>query len=428
METVGSPQASGRTGTLSDHYRKVRQRTEELCASLTEEEHIMQPAFEVSPPKWHLGHTTWFFETFLLKVFDKTYREYHPRFDYFFNSYYVSVGDRLDKARRHTLNRPVLDEVMAYRRYVDDHLSAFLGKEVACDEQVMKVLEVGLNHEQQHQELLVYDIKYIYGTNMMAPVYAAGKSTSSYTSRQQGWLKIPEGNYAIGHTGKGFAFDNEFGRHQVFLHEARIADRLVTNEEYLAFIRDGGYENPEFWLEEGWEWIHEHGVRFPFYWREEGGEFRQYTLNGEEALVPGEPVCHVSYYEAAAYAAWAGKRLPTEQEWEAACTLHQTEVPEEDGFLEQGAFRPLAAGDQNDQLFGELWEWTQSAYLPYPFYERPAGAIGEYNGKFMVGQMVLRGGSCATPRDHIRKTYRNFFHPPMRWLFNGIRLAEHVRS
>jgi ergothioneine biosynthesis protein EgtB len=290
------------------------------------------------------------------------------------------------------------------------------------------ILEIGIQHEQQHQELLLYDIKYILGSDQFQPPYfetpSPAKGGNGSESPSEEWLEIPEGIYTIGHDGNGFAYDNEYGRHNVYLHRARLLDRLVTNGEWIEFMESGGYDDPDLWLDEGWTWIKENHITAPLYWFMYGGSFYTYTLHGMEEVDPSEPVTHISYYEAQAFAHWKGKRLPTEAEWEVLCDRLHDEIPEDANLQEKMQGRPLPKNGEHFQFFGDCWEWTQSAYLPYPFYKREPGAMGEYNGKFMCGQMVLRGGSCATPRSHIRSTYRNFFHPPERWLFNGLRLAE----
>ncbi len=419
-------------GTLLERYRAVRKRTEDLCAPLSVEDHLMQPIDAVSPPKWHLGHTTWFFETFLLKPYIRRYKEFHESFPYIFNSYYQNAGERLPKTERYTLNRPLLDEVHAYREYVDRAVESFVQENEGFSEEQEKVMEIGIQHEQQHQELLFYDIKYILGSDQFQPPYFQTPSPASgengHKTPSEDWIEIPEGVYTIGHQGEGFAYDNEYGRHHVYLHRARLMDRLITNGEWIEFMESNGYDNPDLWLDEGWTWIKENHITAPLYWFMHGGNFYTYTLHGVEVVDPDEPVTHISYYEAQAFAHWKGKRLPTEAEWEVLCCRLHDEIPEEANLQERMQGRPLPKSGEHFQFFGDVWEWTQSAYLPYPFYKREPGAMGEYNGKFMCGQMVLRGGSCATPRSHIRASYRNFFHPPERWLFSGLRLAETLEA
>lgn len=414
--------------SILERFRAVRKHTKNLCEPLSVEDHLMQPIDDVSPPKWHLGHTTWFFETFFLKANDRRYQEFHPNYPYVFNSYYENAGERLPKTQRYTLNRPLLEDVHAYRDYVDRAIEALVEEKEELSKEQEAILQIGIQHEQQHQELLLYDIKYILGSDHFQPPYfqtgspAFNSNGNEHSSTD--WLEIPEGIYTIGHDGEGFAYDNEYGQHNVYLHKARLMDRLITNGEWIEFMESGGYDNPDLWLEEGWSWIQEGHIRAPLYWFLYGGQFYTYTLNGVEEVDPNEPVTHISYYEAQAFAHWKGKRLPTEAEWEVLCKRTHDEVPEEANLMERMEGRPLPRSREDFQFFGDCWEWTQSAYLPYPFYKREPGAMGEYNGKFMCGQMVLRGGSCATPYSHIRASYRNFFHPPDRWLFSGLRLAE----
>ena len=382
------------TQQLQQLYGAVRKRTEAICAPLTVEDYVVQPVVDVSPPKWHLGHTTWFFEEFLLSNLPD-YQRYHPDFAYVFNSYYEQVGKRVIRSDRGNLTRPGVQEIYAYRRYVDDHLSAFLDKGSISSEQAT-ILELGLQHEQQHQELLITDIKYILGHNPLFPVYGSFRE-SSIESPNRAFLAIDEGMYTIGYGGDGFHYDNEGPQHQVFLHAFDIANTLVTNAEYLAFMEAGGYEQTEWWHAEGWDWVQRNGIDSPQYWHHVNGQWYRYGLEGLVPVNRDAPVSHISYFEAFAYAEWSGNRLPTEFEWEVAA--HQFN-------------------------WGQRWEWTESAYLPYPGYQKAEGAIGEYNGKFMVNQKVLRGASVATSKGHSRRTYRNFFHPHLRWQFTGIRLAK----
>jgi ergothioneine biosynthesis protein EgtB len=410
--------------TLLDQYKLTRRRTEEICDPLTPEDHVVQPVVDVSPPKWHLGHTTWFFEAFILQDHLSGYSLFNPQYHFLFNSYYESKGDRMIRTNRGNMTRPSVAEVLAYRQHVDQAMEAFLDQGIP--QELEHVLAIGLQHEEQHQELLLYDIKFILGTNPLFPEYVSRSVIKKSNSEKSlGWLNVSEGTYEIGYQGDGFSFDNEHGRHRVFLHDYAIADRLVTNAEYLQFIRDGGYTDFRHWLSDGWDWVNTQEIQAPLHWHAKGESFMVYSLNG--GLIPLEPhapVCHISYYEAAAYAKWAGLRLPTESEWEVACNLYGD--PSMGNFLEDNYLEAVASTSHNAQFFGDLWEWTSSAYLPYPYYEAPEGALGEYNGKFMVNQMVLRGGSCASPKNHIRPTYRNFFHAPLRWMFSGIRLAKHL--
>lgn len=409
---------------LVDRFKKTRKRTESICEPLTIEDHVVQPVMDVSPPKWHLGHTTWFYEAFILSDHMEGYKVYQEEYAYLFNSYYESKGDRMLRTDRGNITRPSVKEVLAYRSYVDAHMEKFLENNLT--EELEKILVLGLQHEEQHQELLMYDIKYILGNNPLFPAYVKRQEKVAAGERNEiNWLEMEEGTYEIGFQGESFSFDNEHGRHKTFIHSSAVADRLVTNAEYLEFIQDGGYTDFRHWLSDGWDWVKSEQIHAPLHWHRDGDAFRIFSLNG--GLVdpdPHAPVSHISYYEAAAFAKWAGYRLPTEYQWEVAATLYGSR--DHGNFLEDNHLEAKAVFEGNNQLFGDLWEWTSSAYLPYPFYEAPAGALGEYNGKFMVNQMVLRGGSCATPREHIRKTYRNFFHAPLRWMFSGIRLAKYL--
>ncbi|MGC4060974.1 MAG: ergothioneine biosynthesis protein EgtB [Aquabacterium sp.] len=391
---------------LPARYASVRQRSEALCQPLTPEDHVPQPVDFVSPPKWHLAHTSWFFECFVLPRLAPEQQPFHPRYGYLFNSYYESVGQRVQRAHRGALSRPGVAEILAYRAHVDGHMSRWLERDIDADTHAL--IELGLQHEQQHQELLLTDIKYILGLNPLMPSYAAQNVADIDLAREHlvqtadsltNWIDVPGGLYDIGHGGAGFCFDNELGRHAHHLRPFQFQQGLVGNKAYLAFMADGGYARAEFWHAEAWEWLHAHRIQAPLYWFEddESGAWWHYTLRGPEPLQDLAPVTHVSYYEACAFAQWAGGRLPTEFEWEAA----QGQVP-----------------------WGARWEWTESAYKPYPGFKKAAGAVGEYNGKFMVNQQVLRGMSFATPPGHGRASYRNFFHPHLRWQHTGIRLAR----
>lgn len=382
--------------SLRKAYQEVRRRSEMICAPLKTEDYVVQPVVDVSPPKWHLGHTTWFFETFILLPNAKDYTEFDPQYNYVFNSYYESVGARVIRTNRGNLSRPAVEEVMRYRRYVDEAMESFLDRELSPELQALLVL--GLNHEEQHQELLYTDIKYILGHNPLFPPYDVSRPDIRMPNNQgESWLNIRAGVYEIGFEGEGFCFDNELNRHKVYVNDYAICEQLVTNAEYLDFILAGGYSDFRFWHAEGWDWVKNNQVATPMYWYNIDGKWMHYTWQGLQPLMPDAPVTHVSFYEAAAFAAWKGYRLPTEAEWEIAA--------------------PQLA-------WGQRWEWTESAYLPYPGFTKAPGAIGEYNGKFMVNQMVLRGASEVTPPGHSRITYRNFFHPPLRWQFTGIRLAR----
>ncbi|WP_374948804.1 ergothioneine biosynthesis protein EgtB [Mucilaginibacter sp.] len=382
---------------IADCYKKVRRRTEEICSHLQTEDYVVQPIGDVSPPKWHIGHVTWFFETFVLKPYFMGYQEYNPDYNYVFNSYYETVGNRVIRTDRGNLSRPTVIEVYSYRKYVDDAMYNFL----ACGElsdDVKELMILGFNHEEQHQELLLTDIKYILGNNPLFPAYSH-EYVSPKADRVESnkFIKIAEGVYEVGFNGDGFCFDNELNRHKVYLNAFEISPNLVTNAEYLEFINSGGYHDFRHWHAAGWDWVNTNKVEAPMYWHYIEGEWFSYTYHGLQPVAAHEPVTHISYYEAYAYASWKGLRLPTEFEWETAA---------------------------NEFKWGQRWEWTESAYLPYPGFAKAPGAIGEYNGKFMVGQKVLRGASEVTSPDHSRVTYRNFFQPELRWQFTGIRLAK----
>ncbi len=412
---------------ILQRYKQVRQQTEALCKPLGKEDYVVQPVVDVSPPKWHLAHTTWFFETLLLQEFKSDYEVFDQDYNYLFNSYYETVGERVLRTDRGNLTRPGVTEVYAYRKHVDEAMTHLFEGETALIDEFYKVLEIGLQHEQQHQELLITDIKYILGHNPIFPSYFEEVSLlQNNQGRIANFLEIPDGLYPIGHQGEGFCYDNELGLHQVYLPAYQIMDRLVTNDEYLEFILEGGYGDFRFWLMEGWEWVKAHEVSSPLYWHRLEGKWQSYNLHGLQPLDGNAPVTHISFFEADAYARWKGMRLPSEFEWETASKMYQPQVPDQAEFQESGRFLPLPTTGDNTQFYGDAWEWTGSAYRPYPYFKQDDGALGEYNGKFMINQMVLRGGSCATPRDHIRSSYRNFFHPHLRWQFTGIRLASHV--
>ena len=386
---------------------------------------------DVSPTKWHLAHTTWFFETFILKPHARGYSEFDPDFGYLFNSYYEAIGPRHSRADRGLLTRPGLREVMLYRAHVDDAVESCLEETLSdADGELQALFELGLNHEQQHQELMLMDIKHVLSCNPLSPAYRKKEPVALRTTHPLQFHRVESGRYSIGHRRTGFSFDNEGPLHDVLVDEFAIGSRAVTNGEYLAFIEDGGYRKPEFWHADGWATLNKEGWAAPLYWRRgEDDSWNEFTFAGICPLYHDAPVCHVSFYEASAYAAWAGKRLPTEAEWEIAARKFQADDGEENAnLLASGYLRPMPAGAASRgrpaQMTGDVWEWTQSAYGPYPGYRPAAGAIGEYNGKFMVNQMVLRGGCCATPPEHTRLTYRNFFYPHQRWMFSGFRLAE----
>jgi len=381
---------------LTKTYKAVRRRTEAICAPLEIEDYIPQPTIDVSPPKWNVAHTTWFFEEIILKKFLENYREFNPNFSFLFNSYYNTVGTRTVRDNRGDLSRPTVKEVFQYRKYVDEKMLELLQRDLS--KELHKLFVLGINHEQQHQELLLTDIKYTFSCNPTFPVYYAGEilEEKGETASNE-FAEFAGGIYKIGFEGEGFCFDNELTRHRVYLQDFTIAKNLVTIGEYLEFIEDGGYKDFRFWHAEGWDWINQNEIKSPLYWHNIDGEWFQFTLGGLRKMNLKNPVCHVSFYEAAAFAEWKHRRLPTEFEWEAA----------------SGQFD-----------WGLRWEWTNSAYLPYPHFKKAKGAVGEYNGKFMVNQMVLRGASVVTSPGHSRHTYRNFFHPPLRWQFTGIRLAK----
>jgi ergothioneine biosynthesis protein EgtB len=417
--------ATERQGLL-ERYQEVRKSTETLCAPLAIEDYVIQSMPDCSPTRWHLAHVSWFFETFLLKPFALDYRSPNPEYAYLFNSYYNAVGEKYPRPQRGLLSRPTVDEVYRYRRHVDEHALDLL--ECADVEDLPKIVPIvtlGLHHEQQHQELIVTDLKHMLSHNPLHPVYAKRSPTAVVDVASLQWLDFPEGVYWIGHEGNDFAFDNEEARHREFIQSFRLASRLVTNGDYLEFMQDSGYGRPELWLSQGWSIVQNEGWRAPLYWEQHDGAWLYYTLSGLRAVDPAEPVTHISYFEADAYARWAGARLPTEGEWEIAAVT----VPIEGNFVESRWLQPRpldvsTAGPAPAQMFGDVWEWTRSSYSPYPGFRIAPGALGEYTGKFMSNQYVLRGGSCATPRSHIRPTYRNFFPPEARWQFSGVRLAQ----
>ena len=384
-----------KTQDLLELLLETRARTEAICKPLEIEDYVVQPTLDVSPPKWHLGHTTWFFEEFVLKPHKPNYELFHEDFAFVFNSYYENIGKRVVRSDRGNLSRPGVAQVYDYRLYVTNELKEFM--QDGFPQALEEVLEIGIHHEKQHQELLLSDIKYILGNNPLLPEYGGAFDAYPKMAPQQGWVDIRAGNYQIGHASTDFCYDNELGRHTVYLHDYQIADRPVSNEEYLEFIEAGGYKDFNLWHADGWEWVTQNKIQAPMYWHSIDGNWHYYTLNGLRPIDLDAAVCHLSYYEAFAFAQWKGCRLPTEFEWEVA----------------QAQFG-----------WGQRWEWTESAYLPYPGYTKAEGAIGEYNGKFMVNQKVLRGGSAATPSKHTRPTYRNFFRPELRWQFTGLRLAR----
>ncbi len=383
------------TDTLLTSFLKTRSDSEEICAPLEIEDYVIQPIVDVSPPKWHLGHTTWFFEEFILAQYVKEYKRFHPEYAFVFNSYYESIGKRVIRTNRGNLSRPTVSDVYEYRDYVTSHVQSFL--EENTNKEIQKLVEIGIHHEKQHQELLLTDIKFILGNNPLFPKYNDTFTENPVSHNPSKYITIESGIYDIGYEGSDFCYDNEQGVHKVLLNEYAINSELVTNKEYLEFIEDKGYQNSLLWHAEAWDWIQNDKINAPLYWYTIDQQKYQYTLQGLKELHPDAPVTHISYYEAFAFSQWKGQRLPTEFEWEVA---------------------------QLNFNWGKRWEWTESAYSPYPNYKKAPGALGEYNGKFMVNQKVLRGGSVATPQNHTRPTYRNFFHPQLRWQFTGLRLVK----
>ncbi len=410
-----------RLARLLARFGEIRGATRALCAGLSAEDCALQSMPDASPAKWHLAHTSWFFETFVLAPGLAGYRPFAPGFRVLFNSYYVGVGERHPRAERGLISRPALGEVYAYREHVDEAILRW-AQTGSATVQALDVFELGLHHEQQHQELILTDLKHLLSRNPLKPAYAEAARRQRKDPEPPGWLSFPAGLREIGHGADSFCFDNERPRHRVYLNPFQLAARPVTNREYLAFIEDGGYRRPELWLSDGWEACTAQQWSAPMYWERDGARWCLFTLRGMGEVDPGEPVCHVSCYEADAYARWAQARLPTEAEWETAAAG----LPVAGNFVESRRFHPDSgsADDGLGQMYGDVWEWTNSAYLGYPGYRPAAGAVGEYNGKFMVNQFVLRGGSCATPQTHIRATYRNFFYPWARWQFMGVRLAR----
>jgi ergothioneine biosynthesis protein EgtB len=422
MNIVGSAQPAQTRSALEDRYRAVRGATVALAAPLSDADATVQSMPDASPAKWHLAHTTWFFEAMVLAQHLANYRCFDERFNFLFNSYYESVGARQPRPLRGLLTRPTLVEVLAYRKHVDAAMADLLRSTPA--QHALEVIELGCHHEQQHQELLLTDILHLFAQNPLRPAYRESVPLPVETADSaQTYKTLPGGLFEIGHTGPGFAFDSERPRHTVQLEPFRLADRLVTNREWTAFMSDGGYQNPLLWLSDGWAKVREEGWSAPLYWEVRDGEQWTMTLRGAQRLDLDAPVTHVSYFEADAFASWAGSRLPTEAEWEVAAQG----LPVAGNLAGSGRLRPkpaAAADGTLRQMFGDVWQWTRSAFMPYPRFRPMEGALGEYNGKFMSGQFVLRGGSCVTPEDHVRATYRNFFAPHTRWQFSGLRLAE----
>jgi len=411
------PDADARRDQLARSYREVRATTEALAAPLSPEDQTVQSMPDVSPTKWHRGHTSWFFETFVAPKEIDGYTPFHPAYGYIFNSYYETIGARHPRAERGLISRPGVSEVTEYRHHVDKVMTEILDGRLP--EATADLLELGLHHEQQHQELLLMDIKHVLSRNPLQPAYRIGEQRRAGSPTKPGWIEHPGGPVHVGHGDTTFAFDNEFPRHVAHLVPFALADRAVTCGDWQAFMDDGGYRRPELWLSDGWSVVQQQGWEAPLYWTRDGSGWLVFTLSGGRPVGADDPVCHVSYYEADAFAHWTGGRLPTEFEWEAIAATRAVEG----NFLDPAVLHPRPQGEASG-LFGDVWEWTSSSYSPYPGFRAPPGAVGEYNGKFMVNQYVLRGGSCVTPVGHTRATYRNFFPAGARWAFSGLRLAE----
>jgi ergothioneine biosynthesis protein EgtB len=425
-ETADTPMPQGRPAheSLLDGYRRVRSFSNYLCETLATEDFVVQSMPDVSPAKWHLAHVTWFFETFVLQPQVSGYKTPNEQFAFLFNSYYNTVGKQFCRPRRGLVTRPTVQDVMDYRHHVDEHMTRLLQRPEQELGDLAGVVEIGLHHEQQHQELMVTDIKHVFSQNPLFPVYRESAPRPQGPPPALGYKRFDEGLHWIGSEGNGFAYDNEGPRHRTFIHSFEIANRLVTCGEYAEFIAEGGYTIPQLWLSDGWATVKAQQWDAPLYWyRDNDGSWKIFTLNGLRDIDPHEPVAHLSFYEADAYARWAGARLPLESEWEIAARG----LDGAGNFVEQACFHPVPLENNADglcQFYGDVWEWTGSPYTAYPGYRSAEGALGEYNGKFMCNQMVLRGGSCATSQTHIRATYRNFFPPDARWQFMGLRLAR----
>ena len=415
---------------LIESYKTVRDFSATLAGPLQIEDYVIQSMPDVSPTKWHLAHTSWFFETFVLSKSRSDYKSPNPQYAYLFNSYYVQAGERHLRPKRGLISRPTVEETYNYRNHVDEYMIEFMeNSEESAWKDIAPVIEIGIHHEQQHQELILTDIKHVLSENPLRPVYVApgpdSRGSDGGKRPESKWIEFQGGVHSIGHEQGGFGYDNEYPKHKVYLEPFSLQSSLVTNGEYMEFMEDGGYRAPELWLSEGWATVEESGWEAPFYWESAQGRRREFSLRGMRDIDPGEPACHLSYFEADAYARWVGARLPTEAEWESAAS----ELAVEGNFVDDMQFHPAALeqGSHNGslrQMFGDVWEWTSSPYTSYPGFKTLPGALGEYNGKFMCNQYVLRGGSCATSKSHIRKTYRNFFPPAARWQFMGLRLAK----
>lgn len=418
LQTAASKPFVSPRQDLAEFYRSVRTTTQQLVADLSPEDQMVQSMPDASPAKWHLAHTTWFFETFVLSRIP-SYKPRDERFRIVFNSYYKGVGSHPLRSTRGNFSRPSLAEILEYRSYIDDAIGEVLQRNM--DKELADLIELGCHHEQQHQELIATDVKHALWSQPLQPVWLASPLDEGGSPAPLTWNSFPGGVFEIGHSGDGFAYDNESPRHEVLLKPFKLSSRLITNAEYCEFIADSAYERPELWLSDGWDTVQQQGWKAPLYWEKRDEEYWTFTTHGLQRLDPNEPVCHVSYYEADAYARWRGARLPYESEWEVVAQQQSVRG----NFLDSRRLHPAAAsGHGLQQMFGDAWEWTASPYTGYPGFRPSAGAIGEYNGKFMCNQFVLRGGSCATPRSHIRATYRNFFPPHARWQFMGIRLAS----
>ncbi len=422
-ETAFAPQTAVVQGSLAERFATVRETTRKLAAPLSPEDCAIQSMTDASPVKWHLAHTTWFFETFILSKQDPQRTPFNPAFRVLFNSYYNAVGDKHPRPQRGLLSRPSVEEVLAYRNHVEEELIAHIDAE-RLDAEMLALVELGIHHEQQHQELILTDLKHMLSCNPLRPAYQKNWPLTPVHARAPRWIRFEGGAHAIGFAGAAFSFDNETPRHTVWLEDFEIASQPVTHGDFIEFIEGGGYRRPELWLSAGWDTVATRGWETPLYWEKRGGRWYTFTLHGMAPVERNTPVCHLSFYEADAFARWAGARLPTEAEWEVAAAT----VPIEGNFLESGALHPLALREEPPgpfaQIYGDVWEWTRSDYAPYPRFSPAKGAVGEYNGKFMCNQYVLRGGSCATPASHIRASYRNFFPADARWQFSGLRLAR----